>query len=371
MKLWRSFTKELTLSSKSWYFYIEIGMAIVFLLILLFVVPEKFSTKGEEYIYLDLPKVVIDKYRDGLLEDDIDEMAELVEVEAEKSIFKAELYETEESEIYLLESMVALNAFSSSERVPAVHVRVNDDNQIIHTYYLQGYETQKLRNLLLVFQNRKAGHDVLEHYTDNLVVKSMYQNSQPLTDRQNMVPVFLTFNGSLMSLFIIAAYIFLDKSEGIIKAYAVTASSVWQYLMSKIGVITITSIVTALIMTLPIMGFQANYILMFLFLIASGFFAASLGLYITSFYEDITQAFGALYIVIMIMIMPNISYFTPSWDPNWMKIIPSYIMLQSFKEIISVNGNTAYVLIASLGFVVLGVTIFILANYRFKKTLSL
>lgn len=371
MKLWHSFKKELILSSKSWYFYIEIGMAVVLLLILLFAVPEEFNAKGEEYLYLDLPQVVIDKYKDALLEEDIDETAELAEVEAEKSMFNAELYETEESEIYLLESIDALNAFSRSERALAVHVRVNDDNQMIHTYYLQGYETQKLRNLLLVFQNRKAGHDVLEDYTDHIVVKSLYQNSAPLSDRQNIVPVFLTFNGSLMSLFIIAAYIFLDKSEGIIKAYAVTASSVWQYLMSKIGVIIFTSVVTALIMTIPIMGIQANYPLMFLFLITSGFFAASLGLYITSFYEDIAQAFGILYIVIMIMIMPNISYFTPSWDPNWIKIIPSYVMLQSFKEIISVNGNMAYVLVSSLGFAVLGLAIFILANYRFEKTLSL
>ena len=371
MKLWHSFTKEIILSSKSWYFYIEIGMAVVFLLILLFLVPEEFSTKGKEYMYLDLPQVVADRFREDLLEKDIDEIAELVEVKAEKSIFKAELYETEESKIYLLDSMEALNAFSSSERVPTVHVRVDKDNQIISTYHLQGYESQKLRNLLLVFQNRKAGYDVLENYTDNLVVKSLYQDSKPLTDRQNMVPVFLTFNGSLMSLFIIAAYIFLDKSEGIIKAYAVTASSVWQYLMSKIGVIILTSIVTALIMTLPIMGFGANYLLMFLFLITSGFFAASLGLYITSFYDDITRAFGVLSIIIMIMIMPNISYFTPSWDPNWMKIIPSYVMLQAFKEIISVNGNITYVFLASLGFAVLGLGIFILANHRFKKTLSL
>ncbi len=371
MKLWHSFKKELILSSKSWYFYIEIGMALIFLLILLFLVPEEFSTKGKEYMYLDVPQAVIDKYKESLLEEDIDEIAELVELKADKKNFKAEMYETEESKIYLLENLEALNAISSSEKVPTVHVWVKDKNQVIHTYYLQGYETQKLRNMLLVFQNRKAGHDVLKHYADNIVVKSMYQDITPLSDRQNMVPVFLTFNGSLMSLFIIAAYIFLDKSEGLIKAYAVTASSVWQYLMSKIGVIIITSIVTALVMTLPIMGLQANYFLMLLFLVTSGFFAASLGLYITSFYEDITQAFGVLYIVIMVMIIPNISYFTPSWTPNWIKIIPSYIMLQTFKEIISVNGNIAYVILASLGFLILGLGIFILANHRFKKTLSL
>jgi len=371
MKLWHSFTKELILSSKSWYFYIEIGMALIFLIILLFLVPEEFSTKGKEYIYLDLPQVVSDRYKKALLDEDINESVEYVDLKAGKSIFKAELYETEESKIYLLDSLEALDAFSNSERLPTVRVHVNKDKQVVSTFYLQGYETEKLRNLLLVFQNKKASHDVIEDYTDNILVKSMYQDSKPLTDRQNMVPVFLTFNGSLMSLFIIAAYIFLDKSEGIIKAYAVTASTVSHYLISKIGVIILTSIVTGLIMALPIMGLQANYLIMFLFLITSGFFAAALGLYITSFYEDITQAFGVLYIVMMVMIMPNISYFTPSWDPAWMKIIPSYVMLQAFKEIITINGNIAYVLLASLLFTVLGLGIFILANYRFKKTLSL
>ncbi len=371
MKLWYSFIKELNLSSKSWYFYIELGMAVVLLAILLFVVPEEFDSKSEEYLYLDLPQVVKDRYRDNLKDEDLDETTKLVEVEADKKTFKAEFYETEESKIYILDSMEALNAFSNSERVPTVHVRVDGKNQIIHTYYLQGYETQKLKNLLLVFNNRKAGHDLIEDYSDNIKVKSLYQDVEPLSDKESIIPVFLTFNGSLMSLFIIAAYIFLDKNEGIIKAYAVTASSVWHYLLSKIGVIIVTSIVTTLIITVPIMGLQPNYPAMMLFIITSGFFAASLGLFITSFYKDIVQAFGVLYIVIVIMIMPNISYFTPSWDPNWVKIIPSYVMLQSFKEVISINGNIVYVLLASLGFAVLGLDIFVLANHRFKKTLTL
>lgn len=371
MKLWYSFSKELKLSSKSWYFYIELGMAIVLLLILLFVVPEEFDSKGEEYLYLDLPRVVQDRYRDNLLDEDLDERAELVTVEVGDSVFNAERYETEESEIYLLENMEALDAISNIERLPAVHVRVDDAGQIVHSYYLQGYETEKLKNLLRVYHNRLAGHDVVGDYADRIPVRKLYEDLAPLNDRENLIPVFLTFNGSLMSLFIIAAYIFLDKNEGIIKAYAITASSVWHYLLSKIGVIMVTSIVTTLIITVPVMGFQPNYAVMLLFILTSGFFAASLGLVLTSYYKDIVEAFGAMYLVIVIMIMPNISYFTPSWDPDWVKIIPSYVMLQSFKEIISVNGNMAYVLLASLGFAVLGMDLFILANYRFKKTLSL
>jgi len=371
MKLWYSFSKELILSSKSWYFYVELVMAIILLMILLFVVPEDFDTKSKEYFYLDVPQVVKERYMKNLLEEDLDERVERVQVDADGTDYSAMLYETDESKIHLLDSFEALDAFSNSERVPTVHVRVNEDNQLIHTYYLQGYETEKLKNLLLIYHNRSAGHDVIEAYSDEVEVRRLYEDAAPLNDKENMIPVFLTFNGSLMSLFIIAAYIFLDKNEGIIKAYAITASSVWHYLLSKIGVIIMTSILTTMIITVPVMGFQPNYPAMILFIISAGFFAASLGLYMTSYYKDIVEAFGAMYIVIVIMIMPNISYFTPSWDPDWVKIIPSYVMLQSFKETISVGGNMTYVLVASLAFLMLGSAIFILANHRFKKTLSL
>lgn len=371
MKLWHSFSKELMLSSKSWYFYVELAMAIILLAVLLFIVPEDFDSKGKEYFFLDLPQVVEDRFKKDLLEEDLDQFAEQVEIESDNEVYQASLYETEESKLYLLDSKEALDAISNSERVPVVHIRVNEDNQIVQTYYLQGYETEKLQNLILVYSNRLAGHDVIEDYSDKIEVRRLYQDSAPLNDKENMIPVFLTFNGSLMSLFIVAAYIFLDKNEGVIKAYAITASSVWHYLLSKIGVIIVTSIITSLIISIPIMGLQPNYPAMILFLVTSGFFVASLGLLLTSFFNDLVEAFGILYIVIVIMIMPNISYFTPSWDPDWVKIIPSYVMLQSFKDIISVGGNMTYVLIASLAFMMLGLGIFVLANHRFKKTLSL
>lgn len=371
MKLWYSFSKELVLSSKSWYFFVELGMAIILLLILLFVVPEDFDNKRKEYIYIDLPEIVRERYKKNLREEDINESAKPVVIKAENSIYKAELYETSESKIYLLNSIDALKVFFKTEQIPVIHVHANEEKQIIHTYYMQGYETEKLKNLLLVYNNKLASHDVIEDFSDKIQVKKLNQNTKPLNDKENIIPVFLTFNGSLMSLFIIAAYIFLDKNEGIIKAYAITPSPVWHYLISKIGVIIVTSIVTTLIITIPIMGTQPNYPIMLLFLLTSGFFAASLGLFITSYYNDIVEAFGAMYIVIVIMIMPNISYFIPSWNPNWVKIIPSYIMLQSFKEIITINGNITYVLLSSLGFAVFGLDIFIIANYRFKKTLTI
>lgn len=73
----------------------------------------------------------------------------------------------------------------------------------------------------------------------------------------------------------------------------------------------------------------------------------------------------------MIMIIPNLAYFIPSWEPAWIKFLPSYPMLESFKEIIKSNGDVNYVLITSGGFFLIGLILFLYANKRYKKTLSL
>ena len=173
-----------------------------------------------------------------------------------------------------------------------------------------------------------------------------------------------------MGMFIMASYIFLDKKEGVIKAYAVTASPVWQYLMSKIFVILLTSVVSGLIIIMPIMGFRINYGLVLLLLMTTGFFASSLGLLIASFYNDLMKAFGVIYLLLIILMVPSIAYFLPGWEPFWIKIIPSYPLLQGFKEIILPNGDNVYPLMASAGFMAVGIILFAVTNIRFKKTLS-
>lgn len=172
-----------------------------------------------------------------------------------------------------------------------------------------------------------------------------------------------------MGLFIIAAYIFLDKQEGVIKAYAVSPSPVWQYLLSKVGVLMVTTLVSSYLVVIPLMRLQPDYLLMLVLLVTTAFFASSLGLLIASFYSNIMQAFGALYIVMMLMIVPSVAFFIPSWSPAWISFIPSYPMMEGFRSILLGNNDWPYVLTVSGIFLVVGSAIFALSNYRYKKTL--
>lgn len=344
-------------------------MAVILLAVLMFVIPEEFVSKETEYLHFDLPEAVVSKYKKDILEEDLDGKAELVEIKSDKEVITAELYETDDKKLYVVNSEEAALKAAKTER-PLVSAVMNLDNngKLHYKYYLQGYESQRLKNLYLIFHNRDL--NLIKEEADNQTVRSLSGNYDVLTDRENVVPAFLTFNGSLMGLFIIAAYIFLDKQEGIIKAYAVTASSVWQYLMSKVGVILVTSILTSLIIVVPVMGLQPNYPLILLLLLTSGFFASSLGLLVTSFYKNMMQAFGAVYVLMMAMLLPNIAYFIPSWEPIWIKILPTYPLIQGFKETILENGDITYTIMVSLGFLAVGMIIFLIANKRYKKTLA-
>ena len=372
MKLWYSFIKEFQLSSKSWYFYIEIGMAVILLFILMFVIPEETDSRTDEYLYAgDLSSDYIDLiYRSILDEEDEDEEYERVEIKVGGEVYGADLFVTNTQNIYFVDDREAVIKLAEEDKETGVEIILGKDGGLDYRYYLQGYESIRLRNLYMIFNNNIVNYKLIDRHMDRQIVRTIEENPVILNNRENIVPVFLTYNGSLMGLFIIAAYVFLDKKEGLIQAYAVTASKVWQYLMSKVGVLMVTTIVTSLIIVVPVMKLKPDYLLLMLFLVVTGFAFSSLGLVLTTYYRDMMQSFGAFYIIIMFMIIPNISYFTPGWEPGWIKWIPTYHLLESFKEVISGGNDFGYVLNVSACFFVAGLLLFIFANYRFKKTLT-
>lgn len=370
MKLWYSYLKELKLSSKGFYFYIEVMMTVIILVILLFVIPEDMSTTQEEYITLDLPEELQNYYLDSIASEDFDQKGEDVEMKLGDKVVIAQLYETEGKELYLFSDAADMIALTEKNR-PLIGATISWDASIDnfkYDYYLQGYESDRLKNLYLIIHSKNL-EDLIEK-ADQLEVRSLETGFQQLNSRQMAVPSLITFNGSLMGLFIIAAYIFLDKQEGVIKAYAVTASAVWEYLMSKALTLMTVTLITTMAIVIPIMGTQPTYWAMLILLLTSAFFASSLGLLISSFFDNMTQAFGAIYTVMMLFMMPAIAYFIPSWDPLWVKLIPIHYLIQGFKETILVNGDMGYVMLSSLGFLVSGILFFLLANHRFKGNLT-
>lgn len=369
MKLLSSFKKEMILATRSFYFYIEIMFALVLLAVLLFAIPEQASAAQTEYIYLDMPRQAEEYFVGEALKEDLDGEYEDVAIEAGGETFEARLVETGERNVYLMGSEHAVRTLADTQMNIGAVISMDEDGELSYKYFLQGYESERLKNLVSVI------HNVSEQEMDKAMaaqqVRVLTEGFETLNDKENAVPPLLAFNSSLMGMFIIAAYVFLDKKEGVINAFAVTASSVSRYLLSKAFVLLLTSVISGLVILIPVMGLKANYWLAVPLLVTSGFFASVVGLLIASFYNDIAKSFGVIIFVLVLMIVPSISYFMPGWNPAWINIIPSAPLMQGFKESILAGGDAVYALLVSAGFLAAGMALFFAANVRFRKSLSI
>ncbi len=394
MKLLSSYIKEMKIAARGFYFYIEIAMAIILLAILLFAVSETSTSNSKQFIYNDMPQKIAEYLKDKSIEDGDARLASSTEFRLKPAEFEITNQETGETTAYdfndekiiKLETIEMLDSSTGEleetvyyveteddmirlaydEREVGVTVAMNARGKVSYTYYLQGYETDRLESLLYISHSKSPG--VINTKKDRQVVRALGV-METLNNRENLVPIFIAYMGSLMGFFIVLAYIFYDKAEGVIRAFAVTPSAMWKYLISKIFVILTTVVVSSSIIIIPVMGGQPNYLLFYIFLLITTFAIASLGLLVASFFDSISKSFGVMYVIMIALMIPAFSYYIPSFDPLWLRFFPTYPMLQGFKEIM-LNGDAGYVLTYSLIFLVGGLVLFVLANIRFKKTLT-
>ncbi len=336
-KLWITFLKDVKLSFNGLYFYIEVGMALIFILIMLFVVPEDFNQSQNLHLFLSDELSGFENRFDALPT--------------------------------LHDSKMALeNALSEDRSAIGIALSIRE-NRMSYELILQGYESDALKDLMKTLIEGEALMTTQPEL--GIFERQLDLKPERLTDRQNILPIYLTMNVALMGLFIIAAYIFLDKDEGVIRAYAVTPVHIWQYLVSKMMIMAIMGIGTSIMVCLALVGTRINYPLLIGLVLVFNLFGSALGLLISSFFNTMIKAMGTLYAAIMILMFASISYFMPAFNPYWIKWFPSYAMLFSFRELLLVNGNLSYVYSTIGVFAIAGIVIFLIANWRFKKTLTI
>ncbi len=397
MKLLSNYKKEMLIASRGFYFYIEIVIALILLGILLFFVKENPSTKQQEFIYIDTPaEVSALEQVTGYLSSESGTITQEPpqEWKVQPRTFSlthrdtGELYRYDfkesgtitsqpftfvdakknyEKTIHLMKSREDLYRLSYEEQIMGMIIQ-RKDQQISYQYILQGYEPDQLTDMLYMVHSKDSF--TLGKHMASQPVRSLGA-SETLNNRENMVPLFLAFAGSLMGLFIVVAYIFLDKEEGVITAFAVSPCTMRTYLLSKILVICTTVLISSSIVTIPIMKGGPNYPLLYTLIITSTFAFGSLGLLVATFFDSMSKSFGALYGIMILLLIPGFTYYIPSFDSRWTQLLPTHHVLQSYKNALLPAGPLTYWWISSGIFLLSGVILLELANYRFKKTITL
>lgn len=396
MKLLSSYLKEMKIASRGFYFYIEIFIAIIMLLVILVVINPNPDGKMEEYLYNDMPSEAfeysvnkdITKGKAKWIEDRSFELKPVSFQLENKDTGEVTAYDFTDHKTVVAKTLQRIDSetgkvrgvayiFENEEDILRLSVTtgkiaatttLTDQGELSFRYFLQGYETERYSNILYVLHTNTT--DEIQSMSDQQVVRSIGKTTEYMNNQEAIVPIFVAFAGALMGFFIIMSYIYLDKDEGVIKAFAVTPSSVWKYLLSKTFVIMTTVVISSSIIVIPIMRLKPNYLLFYPFLMVSTFAFASLGLLVASFFDSISKAFGVLYFVLIALMLPAFSYYISSFDPIWLRYFPTYPLLESLKGILMGQPDVAYVLSYTLIFFVAGILLLIIANIRFKKSLT-
>lgn len=342
-KLLTTFIKDVKLSYQGIYFYMEIGLALIFVLVMLFAVPENFDRSQTFYVY--------------------------VEIESLQEELAGKIFEGDALHMELFDSRDALEEALADDRSAVGAHFYLDNNKPVIDLVLQGHESDSMKALL---KSTLEGEllSKLPNYEDKTTLTVLDSNSDRLSDRVNILPIYLVMNVAFMGLFIIASYVFLDKEEGVIKAFAVAPVKVWHYLLSKILIMALMGLVVSTLVVLSLVGFSINYALLLFTILVYNVFGSVLGLLITSFFDSMAKAMGALFFSIFLLMFGSFSYFMPSFSPIWIRLLPSYPMIFSFRELLLKNGDMNYLFLNLAIFSFLSILLFIYTNHRFKKTLT-
>lgn len=362
MKLCRSVRRELILLSRSYYFYIEVAMAALYLVLLLMVMPENVSVQSTEYYYFDMPQAAYQELEETLFPGDggIAKEDALLRVRGEEVAVVH--YRTDTKNIYVVNSLETLTALCQDSGDIGLALSLEEAGLAYH-YYLQGYETEQFKNLASLLSTPGLMEAVGS--AQEQAVRFLDEHAAPLTDRQNLLSILLVVNCALMGIFIMAAYIFEDKKTNMIRAARVTPAPVSHYLIAKMSAVLLTSMISAIVVAAPIMGGRANYLLLVLVILSAGFFTVAGGALLASFFQDMEGAFAAVFIVLVVLLAPAVGGMIPTWNAPWLRLIPSFWALEGMRSAL-MNADARHALLACGGFALGGVLLFLLSLYRYQ-----
>lgn len=353
MKVLHAFRKELRLGLRSYYVYMELGLAVVFTLVIALVVPDSFSFSARVYAHLPL-----------------DQVQELVrDLSAPAGLPGLSGQELQGLDLVACASPEEVRRQVAADRSAVGVILGREGGRPVMEFVLQGYESHRFRNILQL--SLTAGLLATRPgFQDRCTDQVLSARSQTLSNRMNLLPVYLAMNAGFMGLFIIASFIFLDKSEGVIQAFAVTPARVWEYLAGKVLLILLMGLVCGLLTSLVVAGLSANYLLLAGLIIATNFFGSALGLFIASFFDSMAKAMGWLYVIIIVLALGSVGYMMPAFAPLPIRLLPSYPMLFAYQEVFLAQSDLGLVGLNLAGYALGGVVLFGLAAWRFKKTLT-
>lgn len=157
------------------------------------------------------------------------------------------------------------------------------------------------------------------------------------------VPIFLAFEVGILGFLLVAVFVFSERQEGTIRAYRVTPAGALRYVVSKVLTFAVMALVYGVVVVVVARGYQLDWPAMLALIVWASSFMTLLGLGFAVWFQNLSQWFFPGLAVLMVNMVPFFSYSNPAFNPAWVRVIPSYGLVFSLREVLFPTGDAAIV----------------------------
>jgi ABC-type Na+ efflux pump permease subunit len=217
------------------------------------------------------------------------------------------------------------------------------------TLYFQQHHNDRVRELLAL----SIESQLRELYDEPLAAPALHHEvlrgsgaESKVAFNELWVPILLFSDTAMIGLLFIAALIFIEKDEGTMRAYLVTPGRTWELLLAKALALALLGLIFTLLFVPLSIGSGPNYLHLLLLMFAGSLMGALIGAWLAAYFDNFNQFLFPGLAVMITLTLPSIAYFTPSFSPVWLRLLPSYPLVFGLREALFPSGNVEVVVTA-------------------------
>ena len=217
--------------------------------------------------------------------------------------------------------------------------------------------SEKMLNALMLSFSGKTPQEV--------TVELIKKIKEPIPFNKSMVPILICFEALITGIILGGALMLAEKEDGTVNALRIAPVGAFKYLIAKTLLFSIIGTLYSALICLFCIGFHISWVPFLLLSFSGTAIFTLMGLAFTTLFKDMSSWFFSITLILVINMLPIISYSSPSFAPFWIKLISSYPILFSYSYVFfagSIDASYTISILAAWCFVA-----YIAAHIMIKK----
>jgi ABC-type multidrug transport system permease subunit len=316
-RLASSFALDNRVFFRSNYYFVQLGIAAIYLVLILVVVPDDASTKPTLYLADRTTSSELAARFDGDARPEITTIGEVSFVDDEREV-RASVRGNEGS-------LGAVVTDAGPEQ-----------------FFFQGQESARARKLMVADISHAldaiVGGDAAT--AEAIPTRLLGKAQDPITFNKALVPMLLFLDAGMIGMIFIAAAMFKEREDGVLRALMVSPAAVWEYLTSKAAALAVLALVFGAAFVPIAVGSRPDYLplagILALGSISTTVIGAAVAVRFTTFQQFF---FPSIVLINVLGLIPAVSYLVPSFNASWMQWLPTYHFMYAVRETVYPSGN--------------------------------